>query len=130
MVERRGKRDDLVSVIRLWVTQTYGIGTDYVKLAQSSFGNREAVPDNGDCKGAFLDVNPSYGFATTLSVPLIMTTKPNVKDSAALDGVCLLTLIQSSLLQLIAQDIFGIFVSRIADIIEPLTIAKPWTRRS
>ncbi|KAH6651256.1 hypothetical protein F5144DRAFT_479889, partial [Chaetomium tenue] len=44
------------------------------------------------------------------------------------DGICLSVATESSLLQLVAQDIFGIFISRIADILQTLDVAEPWTR--
>ncbi len=47
-----------------------------------------------------------------------------------MNGVCLSISTKSSLLKLVAQDLFGIFISRIADILEPLEIAEGWTRRS
>ncbi|KAK0634136.1 ankyrin repeat-containing domain protein [Immersiella caudata] len=112
MAERREKRNDLISAIRLWVTQTRGILVSPLKLA--------ALPDD-DIAGVL---------STVLSIPLMMTTAANTEDLDGLDGVCVSITSHSSLLQLVAQDIFGIFISRIADIMEPLSVAEPWTRRS
>ncbi|KAH6616137.1 hypothetical protein B0J18DRAFT_296895, partial [Chaetomium sp. MPI-SDFR-AT-0129] len=130
MTGRREKRDDLVSAIRLWVTQTHGIETNSVKLAQRAAENPGSTLGDGGCGGAFADSQMSYNSSTTLSVPLTMITKPYAPASEVLDGVCLTISTQSSLLQLLAQDIFALFISRIADVMQPLTVAKPWTRRS
>ncbi|KAK4145152.1 ankyrin repeat-containing domain protein [Dichotomopilus funicola] len=106
MAERRERRDDLVSAIRLWATQTHGIDTDPVKLAQLASENRASM----------LDSQMPYEFLTTLSVPLMMATRPDPWNFEVLDG-------------LISQDIFAIFISRIADIMHPLIGAESWTRR-
>ncbi|KAK4445311.1 ankyrin repeat-containing domain protein [Podospora aff. communis PSN243] len=144
MAMRHEKRDDLVSAIRLWVTQSHDITTDRVKLPQAAVADPGILPSGRGPVDDHLG-NDRYGyFPTTLSVPLMMLASPSLddrqsasqtlaesqQDEERLDGVCLSIKSQSSLLQLIAQDIFGIFISRIADIMDPLNAAEPWTRRS
>ncbi|KFA49812.1 hypothetical protein S40293_10015 [Stachybotrys chartarum IBT 40293] len=103
---------------------------------------------NGAPQSSPDEESPHY-YPTTLSVPLmtmlglsvasqvssshIIETQPRFRDEPTactdlFDGVALSTSTESSLLQLVAQDLFGIFISRIADILEPLDIAEPWTR--
>jgi ankyrin repeat protein len=142
MVERAEKRRALTSAIRLWVTPTYHISTLDVKLPSSmdTSSAMAAAPLNG-IPHVILDGSDTLShYPTTLSVPLMTLfdsdltrqdegSQTPVRGAEALDGICLSIATQSSLLQLVAQDIFGIFISRVADVLEPLAVAEPRIRR-
>jgi hypothetical protein len=123
MLEEQSKLEDLKSAIRLWVTPTHEISSESVPLPSSvspnpstgylQFSNRS--PGSGDnfmAPGCYL---------STLSISrLTLVNLLKRKDDSQDQGVMVLIRTKSSLLQLLAQDIFTIFISRIADILERL----------
>jgi hypothetical protein len=143
MAERADKRNALISTIRLWVTQTHRISSIHVELPQTLDppGPETPSPGDGNSSSSTDGTLASCYYPTTLSVPLMTLFdrifarqdeggRSPTQDESDLDGICLSIPTHSSLLQLVAQDIFGIFISRIADVLDPLDVAEPRTRRS
>lgn len=107
MVVEKSQKMVFSSAIRLWVTQT-----DDIK--------------ESSCP---LSINPSgvEQISTPLSMPLLGLKDSRADRSAAgsENRVLLSVETRSSPLQMVAQEIFAIFISRIADILEPLKEATP-----
>lgn len=97
--------NEVLSAIRLWVTQTLPISRDSFRQVR-----------NG--------LNDSY-YPTTLSIPLRSLTWYSRTQENETASVLLSITTKSPPLQLIAQDIFALFISRLADIIEPLEEIEP-----
>ncbi|KAF2798845.1 hypothetical protein K505DRAFT_371400, partial [Melanomma pulvis-pyrius CBS 109.77] len=123
MFAEGSKKMEYKSAIRLWVTQADMINERIQLLSPISMGSSgfHWIPPRPS--------GESY-HPTGLSIP--MTTSPdflNLKEDESgmepeNDGVLAIQT-RSSPLQMIAQDIYTIFISRIADIMKPLADAVP-----
>ncbi|KAF8851447.1 ankyrin [Acephala macrosclerotiorum] len=96
MLVEADKKLDFKSALHLWVTQT--------------LSNETPV---------------QFTYQTALSLPMTALPRLEADGNEPGSGVLLAIETKSSQLQMIAQDIFTIFISRIAEIMEPLTEAVP-----
>ncbi|CAG8961847.1 hypothetical protein HYFRA_00014038 [Hymenoscyphus fraxineus] len=99
-VSEIGKKDELDATIRMWV-------------------NRNSGPSVHSIKGVLSD-SAANRRPTTLSIPLRSFAWHSKEQDVDPKMILLSIPTKCSHLQLIAQDIFTIFISRIADIIEPI----------
>jgi hypothetical protein len=126
MLSTESERHEVESLIHLWVIRTRGIEPEKVNvpydllsksnLSADSQQEPTATPESSERSTA--PCGPNH--PTTLSVSLRSLLCKNSKPA-------LLFWIptKSSPLQLVAQDIFTIFISRIADLLEPLHVVEP-----
>ncbi|KAK0737454.1 hypothetical protein B0T21DRAFT_410905 [Apiosordaria backusii] len=112
---------DLRAMIRLWVTQSHQIMADKIRVPTTLLTGDENSPMS---KRSFSSLtNPLRAVA-------LQRAGPQSTESDSLEAVILSIKSSSGLLELLAQDIFAIFVSRMADILTPLDSIQSWTPES
>ncbi|KAH7165344.1 ankyrin repeat-containing domain protein [Dactylonectria macrodidyma] len=102
------QKSNFESAIRLWITQTHGI-------------SESTVPNCGTQDSD--ESNRTYPSTLSVVASLIGSETPNSSEEEEEDmypGALLSLKTKGSPLQKIAQDVFTIFVNRLADILEPL----------
>jgi hypothetical protein len=119
MSAQQSRRNELASTIRFWVTQKHRIYPSRAEIPNAVDDAAlfvqpvaEAIPSERSQLGAMRKEHP-----TTLSIPLKMSLASLQEDGLA-DEICLSIPTRSSLLQLMAQDVFGIFISRLTDVFQ------------
>jgi ankyrin repeat protein len=125
MLVEESKKMEYKSVIRLWITQTH------TAVSERAIRLPHLMPINSS---GFHEVSTSQPgklyHPTTLSVSTkaLLGPQNSIRDVPGAEsgsGVLLAMETRSSPLQIIAQDIFTIFISRVADVLEPLKEAAP-----
>jgi ankyrin repeat protein len=122
MLAKEGLEKELESAIRLWVTQADMINDRIELLSPPSTNSSEHQWIPASISGESYYPTCLSVSVTTLLGPLELM-EGNTEDKS--HTRVLATQTRSSPLQMIAQDIFTIFISRIADIMEPLRDAIP-----
>ncbi|KAH7148168.1 hypothetical protein EDB81DRAFT_457528 [Dactylonectria macrodidyma] len=125
MLARQTEMHNSISAIRLWITQTHDIIEDPMPFFSPQPMSLDARPESAVDMPSERDLCP-----TTLSIPLTSLGSQRPHEQGSNDGVLLSIRTKSSLLQLLAQDIFTIFISRLANVLEPLDSVEPWTHQS
>jgi ankyrin repeat protein len=122
MFAEERKKMDIKSAIQLWVAQADMSNERIQLLSPDSTDTSELHWSPTSQSGeSYHPTSPSIPMTTSLD---ILDLKEDVSPTGTGDGVLALQS-RSSPLQMIAQDIFTIFIGRIADIIEPLKDAVP-----
>ncbi|KAF3165410.1 hypothetical protein TWF788_000761 [Orbilia oligospora] len=102
-ITEESKKDSLKSMIRLWISQ-------------------DLIID--DAKFSY-PLDPKFELQSVLSVAALTSSQPGPKNQAMLSIPS-----TASPLELIARDIFTMFISRISEVIEPLKGVEPRIRKS
>ncbi|KAK6541134.1 hypothetical protein TWF694_008506 [Orbilia ellipsospora] len=116
MVAEAGKKEELTSVIRLWITQTLPINEHET--------NSCPFPASTQTPSGSVTQADSPGFLPVLSIATSICLENTSKGRVILSTPAIV-----SPLKLIAQDIFTLFMNRVAGVIEPLKDVEPRTRR-
>jgi hypothetical protein len=126
MLSTKSKKDQVEPLLHLWIPRTQDIKPKDIQMPKHILSTFDLLPSSHQelTSTSVPSEKPNFSggsnYPTTLSASLRSLIRPD-SEQALLFWIST----ESSLLQLLAQDIFTIFMTRIADLLEPLRGVEP-----